>query len=310
MNYFIYLLLITLLSFDAIASSKDLTILVHENSISNKVIDDFKKNTNISVKIKTYKNISERDYLLVESNGNGFDIVMLDHASVEKYKRAGWINELTIQDYGLYNTLAWNYGSFVMLVHESVADDISTWTDFYSYCFKSDAKISVIDNPHVTINTSLIAMDFEINTGNKLYLNEIQRNYFNTCHFELNSLNSLNSFNKPLDIDYAAIMMKDDEAVYIARNSDKYAVNTPKETINWVNYLAITRSSNNHKDAKKLLDFLSLDESKIKNSKEEDTKMILNNALKNKEHNLNLSHFRDSLLSKRYTDIHYLIYVN
>jgi spermidine/putrescine-binding protein len=307
LKYFTLLSMLILSSFYASASNKDVSILVQENSFSSKIISDFEKKTGISVKLKTYRNRLERDVLLVESNGHGFDIIMLDHASVEKYKRAQWINEFTIQKNSFYNMVTWNYGSIVMLVHESVADDIKTWNDFYSHCFKSEGRISVIDNPHITVNTSLISINLEINTDNKLNLNQIKRNYFNTCHFELNSFDKYNSEWKN---DYAAIMINDDVAKKITNNIDNYVINTPKKTINWLNYLTITNSANNSRYAKKLLKYLSIDKQKNKNSKEVGTKMILNNKIDKEAYILNLSYFKDSLLSKTYTDIHYLIYVN
>jgi len=58
------------------------------------VVKDFSRRNNVEVKFSYFNSDSERDQRLTESNGRGYDLVMLNGPVIETYRKLGWLEPL------------------------------------------------------------------------------------------------------------------------------------------------------------------------------------------------------------------------
>lgn len=87
-----FLLLTT--AFAQAAESKERVFLNWPNYMDPDIIAEFKQRTGITVKQRYFDSDTARDELLLETEGKGFDVMLINGASVRILASRGWLDPL------------------------------------------------------------------------------------------------------------------------------------------------------------------------------------------------------------------------
>ena len=80
------------------AAEKVLTILNWSEYVSPDMIIAFEKKYKVKVKVVYFESDDARDKILLETDGKGFDLVLVNGAIFKSYKKRGWLQPINSED--------------------------------------------------------------------------------------------------------------------------------------------------------------------------------------------------------------------
>lgn len=258
------------------ADTGELTFLNWADYMDPEILETFRERTGISVKQIHFDSNSTRDQLLLETDGGGFDLAIVNGGSLRILARRGWlepVNESDIpgirhieprwrneyegaEDYGVpyfWGTVGIAYRSDLVPV------DVTSWTDLFRPHESLRGKLGMIDDAGDMIGAALKALGYSLNSTDKKELEAAeallreQKPYVKTYQYV-----SLDEESALVSGEVRMSMMYSGDALMVKELNDNIVYVLPEEGGNlWVDYLCILRKSTNKPAAKRFIDFLN-----------------------------------------------------
>ena len=270
----LFLLLTT--AFVQAAESKELVFLNWPNYMDPDIIAEFKQRTGITVKQSYFDSDTARDELLLETEGKGFDVMLINGASIRILASRGWLeplNELSIpnlkhvnprwrtefdkaEDFGV----PYFWGTIGIAYRQDLVPFVvSSWMDLLQPVGELRGKVSMIGDSADMIGAALKALGYSLNSTNEDEMKEAealleaQAPAVNTYRYL-----SLNEDSALLTGQVAMGMMYNGDTLMLQQYSDDVVFVLPKEGGNiWTDYLSVLSASPKKAEAKRFINFLN-----------------------------------------------------
>jgi len=286
-NYMLLILFVTLsfVVFTVHANESEVVFLTWAEYLDEEIVAEFEQKYGIKVKIVYYESDDDRDDLLIQTNGQGYDIILASGSALYKYRKQKWMAPLNtnmlpnmkyidkkwidiFQDAKGY-AVPYFWGTNGIAYREDlVAKKPVSWRDLFQPEEHEKGKISMIRSSRDMFGMSLKMLGYSMNSNNK---NEIDEAY------------KVLEKQKPFVKSYSYIRLDDKSALVKGQVSMSFAYNgdalsvmehdkrikyiTPKEGVNlWVDYLFISSSSKNSGNAYKFINYLNEPKVSAKNA--------------------------------------------
>lgn len=254
---------------------KELVILTWEDYIEPEVVSAFEKKHNATVRFVYFEEDDERDELMANSLGQGFDIVCIDDVLLEIYEKQGWITNIDATKIPnlKYIDYPWNdayqtskeysvpyfWGTVGIAYLKSKMDKPTSWMDIFQPKESLSGKILVQDTAQVIFGLALKAYNYSINSSDE---NEIKKAedllWAQKPHVAEYSPLILDE-NSQLNTGkiYAAMAYNGDALMLMEENKDIDFVIPNEGTSIWVDFFSVTRSSKHPELAHAFLNFIN-----------------------------------------------------
>jgi len=151
--------------------------------VDDGVIENFEKTRNIKIRQEYFQSSDERDEIIMNKNGKGYDVVMINGNDVVPYARKGWIvplgvkkipnlsqmNEKWVNAWPDTNKYAVPYlwGTLGIIYRSDLIDEnITSWKQFYSPKEAWRNKIMLVDIHRLGIGMALKSLGYSLNSEN------------------------------------------------------------------------------------------------------------------------------------------------
>lgn len=256
--------------------SKELVFLNWPNYMDLQILTEFEQRTGITVKQSYFDSDTARDELLLETEGKGFDVALINGASVRILAKRGWLEPLDeadipnmthidpywraaheqTEDYGV----PYFWGTIGIVYRQDLVPfTVSSWMDLLRPPEALKGKISMIDDSADLIGAALKALGYSLNSTDEEQLKEAeallraQAPAVNTYRYL-----SLNEDSALVTGQVAMSMMYSGDALMVQRYHDEIAFVLPEEGGNiWADYLSVLSASTEKAAAKQFINFLN-----------------------------------------------------
>jgi spermidine/putrescine transport system substrate-binding protein len=264
-------------------SSTELSFLNWSDYMDPELLEDFRQQTGISVKQTYYASDSNRDELLLETEGKGFDLVIVNGARIRILAKRGWlepINDTEIpnlkhiyprwrseheraEEYGVpyaWGTLGIAYRKDI------IATPVSSWMDLLRPHESMQGKIGMINDPNDMVGIALKALGYSLNSSNRDELKEAEKLLMEQAPYVKTYEYISPDENSAIVTGQVSIsMMFNGDALMVKEHNENIEYVLPDEGGNvWVDYLCILRESSNKAAARQFINFLNEPENAAK----------------------------------------------
>lgn len=270
----LYMLVIVL--FAQTAQSKELMLLNWPDYMDPDIVAEFKKRTGITVKQYYFDSDTARNALLLETGAKGFDIALINDASINLLAQHGWLEPLDqasipnlkhvdprrhselVQT--KYFGVPYFWGTVGIAYRKDLVPfSVSSWMDLLQPNEVLHGKISMIGDSRDLISVALKALGYSINSTNIQEIQEAEallkaqapsvKTYKYISRGESSAL---------VNGEIAISMMHSSYASMLQKHHDQIAFVIPKEGSNiWIDYISVLSTSNHKAEAKKFINFLN-----------------------------------------------------
>jgi spermidine/putrescine transport system substrate-binding protein len=258
------------------AESEELVFLNWPNYMDPDIIAEFAQRTGITVKQSYFDSDTARDELLLETEGKGFDVALINGASIRILAKRGWIERLDessvpnlkhidsrwrtefekAEDFGV----PYFWGTIGIVYRQDLVPfAVSSWMDLLQPVEELHGKISMIGDSADLIGAALKALGYSLNSTNEDEMKEAealleaQAPAVNTYRYL-----SLNEDSALLTGEVVISMMYNGDTRMLQQYNDNIAFVLPKEGGNiWTDYLSVLSASPRKAEAKRFINFLN-----------------------------------------------------
>ena len=255
---------------------KELVFLNWPNYMDPQILTEFEQRTGITVKQSYFDSDTARDELLLETEGKGFDVALINGASIRILAKRGWLEPLDeadipnlvhidprwrtaheqAEDYGV----PYFWGTIGIVYRQDLVPfTVSSWMDLLRPPEALQGKVSMIGDSADLIGAALKALGYSLNSTDDEQLKEAeallqaQAPAVNTYRYL-----SLNEDSALVTGQVAMSMMYSGDALVVQRYHDEIAFVLPEEGGNiWTDYLSVLSASTEKVAAKQFIDFLN-----------------------------------------------------
>lgn len=267
---------LTTVVFTQAAQAKELIFLNWANYMDPDILLEFKQRTGITVKQSYFDSDTTRDELLLETEGKGFDLVLINDASMKILAQRGWLE--TLDEQAIPNLKHINsrwrsqfeesrafgvpylWGTVGIVYRKDLVPfSVSSWMDLLRPTPELHGKISMIADSADMIGMALKALGYSLNSVNEEELNEAeallqaQAPAVKTYRYL-----SLNQDSALLSGKIIMSMMYNGDTYALQKYNENIAFVLPKEGGNiWTDYLSVLSASPRKEEAKQFINFLN-----------------------------------------------------
>lgn len=255
---------------------KELAFLNWPDYMDPEIIEEFKHRTGITVKQSYFDSDTARDELLLETEGKGFDVALINGASIRILAKRGWLERLDessvpnlkyidsrwrtefekAEDFGV----PYFWGTIGIVYRQDLVPfAVSSWMDLLRPAEQLHGKISMIGDNADLIGVALKSLGYSLNSINEKEMKEAeallqaQAPAVNTYRYP-----SLNSNSALLTGQVVMSMMYNGDVRTLQEYNDNIVFTLPKEGGNiWTDYLSVLSSSPRKAAAKRFINFLN-----------------------------------------------------
>lgn len=274
--------------FSTSAYANELVFLNWADYIDHDLVAAFEKQYQVKVKEINFENDHSRTELLLNTQGQGFDVVLVVGNMLESYQRYGWLRPLDEQsipnishiaarwrdaypaakEYGvpyLWGTLG------IVYRHDLVAENIDSWAQLYHPKPAWQSKILMTNESTELVGSALKALGYSLNSQTRAELQQaetllLEQKPLIYSKYEYPDM----SADSPLGNGKVWIsMMYNGDALTVQENNPGVDIrfSVPKEgTELWCDYLTITQASQQPELAAAFINFMNQPEHAAKNS--------------------------------------------
>ena len=185
-----FFLLVTAV-FAQTAESKELVFLNWPNYMDPEIIAEFERRTGITVKQSYFDSDTARDELLLDTEGKGFDVALINGASIRVLAKRGWLERLdessipnlkhidprwrtkfeSAEDFGV----PYFWGTIGIVYRQDLVPfAVSSWMDLLHPVEELHGKISMIGDSADMIGAALKALGYSLNSTNEDEMKEAE----------------------------------------------------------------------------------------------------------------------------------------
>ncbi len=274
----LFIILFTLFTAPATfaAESTELMFLNWAEYMDPELLVEFRQRTGITVKQTYFDADSSRDELLLESEGKGYDLAIVDGSSLRVLAKRGWLEPINsaeipnlkhiyprwrraqaqTEDFGapyFWGTVGIAYRK------DLVANPVTSWMDLFRPDESLRGRIGMIGDVKDMIGTALKALGHSLNSEDRQHLQQVeqllvaQAPYVKTYHYI-----SLDEQSALVSGEIAMSMMYNGDALMVQEHNANIAYSLPEEGGNiWIDYLCVLSGSANKPAARQFINFLN-----------------------------------------------------
>ncbi|MHC6526467.1 polyamine ABC transporter substrate-binding protein [Vibrio proteolyticus] len=266
------LLFPALLSPFAAAQSQNLNMYLWEDTLSQRVIDQWQQEHKATLTTSHFDNDDERSLLMLKGVQLPFDIVVLDNVSAQIYARQGSFIDLSDIPNRQHNSSIWNQACGTHAVpyfwgtvgyvyrKDKVTKPPQTWQEFMHPPASLTQHIGMITDSVETLLPSLYAQGASPFTGSE---DKLKQAYEDLKPFNHNVLtyeyvlSYVRSHQSAEELHMALAYSGDHYSLNRSFSGDKWAFARPQgQAFIWVDCLAVSNHSQNKSLAKSFINFL------------------------------------------------------
>jgi len=249
------------------AGEVSLKLLNWEEYMDPELLAEFQAESGVAVTEVFYESDEERDELLKQGNGEGYDLILVSGLMMEHYVRKGWLTALptaikpklatidarwwqafpAAELYAVpyfWGTLGIAYRS------DLVTRPISSWREFFNPSKELRGRLSVLNSTRETTAMALKALGYSLNTRKgQAYREAMALVEKQAPHVGSYGVLALTETSKLVTGEVSAAMIYSGDALMLQDLNENIEYVLPKEGGNiWVDYLTVS-SRSAHKEA-------------------------------------------------------------
>lgn len=277
-------LYLSLFSVSAIAESKsEVVFLTWSEYMDPELVSEFEKKFNAKIKMVYFETDDMRDDLLVQTGGRGYDLILSNGVAIEKYKKHGWIEKITVNKVPNIKHIGKKWLSIfehskdfavpffwgttgIGYRKDLVGKEIVSWQSLFKPEPRFKGKVAMIKNSQDSIGMALKMLGYSANSENQ---NEIKQ-----AESVLKAQKPFVSDYSYVNLDKSSVLVTGDAVMAMIYSGDALALKEiddnieyvlPEEGGNiWVDYILLSKYSTNKKLAYQFLNFLNKPENAAK----------------------------------------------
>ena len=271
-----HLLLLPGLSRASSTQGDELVLFNWSEYMDPELIERFENKYQVKVKQPFYDSDDIRSDMLIETNTEGYDIVIVDTPSLDVYRKAGWLEKIDASQMPNYRhidrrwidaagdsseyTVPYFWGTLGIAYRtDLLTSPPEKWMDLYQPSAELHGKIGMYENTVDLIGSALKALGYSINDTESKNLDRVeqllieQKPYVGTYQY----LN-LEEDSALVSGDIVAGMFYSGDALMVMEFSDNIEYIIPSEGSSiWIDHLVVMKSSQNKALAWKFLNFIN-----------------------------------------------------
>lgn len=283
-RFFIAFALFVTLSVNTIASAenaspssaRELIILNWSDYLDPELIEEFEQEFNVNIKEVYFENDEARDRLMLQSDGQGYDIAIVDGTTLTSYQQRGWLASIDERDVPNLqhidkrwlaahpsangHAVPYFWGTIgIAYRSDLVSDEITSWQQILSPAEELRGRIVMVDDNRDLLSPALITLGGSPNSSDPQDLEaasvllQEQRPYVREYGYV-----SLGEESELVTGDVWVAMMYSGDALVVQEHNESIEYVVPEEgTVLWVDYLAVLNASSKKALAKQFINFLN-----------------------------------------------------
>ncbi|MBF0134845.1 MAG: spermidine/putrescine ABC transporter substrate-binding protein [Magnetococcus sp. DMHC-1] len=257
------------------ARSEELVILNWAEYMDQELLAEFEKETRIHVREVFYQTEDGRDGMLAQTNGVGYDVVVVQAKDIQAYVRSKWLAPIpedkipnlthiprkwrtTYPETATYG-VPWQWGTFGIAYRKDlVKKEVTSWMDFFRPAPELKNRLMMLSDAMVMRTLAMKASGYSSNDFTEPHLQEAakllraQKPFVNTYGYL-----GLGEQSPLLTGQYWMALLFNGDAITLAKQNPNVAFSVPKEgTLLWEDCFAILEASNKKDLAAQFIDFL------------------------------------------------------
>lgn len=258
------------------ATQQELILLNWSDYIDPELIQRFEQQHGVKVREVYYESDELRDEMLLETNGEGFDIVLVSGLMVDDYRRQGWLTPLdsehipnlkqinpqwktaypSVDTYGV--PYAW--GTLGIAYRKDLVDrEITSWMELFRPDEKLKHKIGLFRSSRDLMSMALKALGYSANSTDTQEIMAAEKLLIELKPY-VNSFTyiSVNKDSSLIKGNILASMIYNGDALVLKDHFENIEYVLPEEGGNiWIDYWSVLKSSRQKELAWKFLNFMN-----------------------------------------------------
>jgi spermidine/putrescine transport system substrate-binding protein len=271
---------------NAVAEQREVVLLTWADYLDPAVAADFEAYCDCRLEQVYYENDDARDTLMVESDGAGYDVILLNGLMLHTYQHRGWLARIdgagvpnlhhvdpqlrTAFDAAEDHAVPYFWGTMGIGYREDlVGRPLRTWRDLLQPDESLQGRILMIDSMRDLLTAALKSLGASLNCTDTETLHAARDLLLTQKpHVKDYSYVSLDRRSALVTGDAAAAMLYSGDARMLQEFHGDIRFVLPEEgSLIWVDYLTISRHAANPDLALRLLDFLNRPEIAARNAR-------------------------------------------
>jgi len=304
-------ILFLVLSANSRAAENEITILNWSEYLLPDMVKAFEKKYKAKVKEVYFESDDARDRILLETNGKGFDLLLVNGAPFNSYRRQGWLQPinsksipnlrhidkhwLNIFEPAIGYSVPYFWGTLgVAYRKDLISKPITSWKQIFTPSKELQGKVLMVKSSRDLIGMGLKSLGYSSNSENLKELAEVEKLLMkHKPHVARFGYITLEKNSSLVTGEIVAATVYGGDALNVAEHNKNIVYVVPEEGGNiWVDYFALSSSSKNKPLAMKFLNFINQPEWAAKNAQE----MYLATANKSAKKYLPKEHLNDPII--------------
>lgn len=273
--FFIFLMVVSSSAFGQ-SASHELVFLNWSGYLDPGLVAKFEQRHNIKLREVYFESDDLRDEILVETDGMGYDLAIVNGAMLETYRKRGWLATATVKqipnlkyvdDYWINafegarnHAIPYFWGTLGIGYRADLVDSRpKSWMDLFRPAEQLRGKIVMLNSQRDALGMALKALGYSANSTDSHQIREAaelliaQKPYVYTYAYLVLDENSA-----LVKGDVAMAMIFNGDALMLQEHHDQIQYAVPGEGGNiWTDYLVVLQGSKNKKIAYAFIDFLN-----------------------------------------------------
>jgi spermidine/putrescine transport system substrate-binding protein len=258
------------------AEPRELVLLNWSEYLDPELVEAFEQQQGVKVREVYYDSDEERDQMMIDSDGKGYDLVLVDGTSLKSYVQRGWVAPLNERDlpnlrhvearwrsaheYAESHAVPYFWGTLGIAYRaDLVSQPMTSWKQFFIPAEELRGRIAVINDTRDLVGMTLRSLGHSLNSNdeNALAAAEVllqgQQPYVGSYEYI-----SLGEDSALVTGDIWAAMVYSGDALMVQEHNENIQYVIPSEgTGLWVDYLAVLDSSSKQDLATAFINFLN-----------------------------------------------------
>ena len=255
---------------------QELVVLNWETYLDPELVAEFEQAFNAKVRQVYFKTDNERDKLLLQSSGAGYDIAIVNGVSIEKYKQRGWLAKIdearmpnlrhihdrwrSAHNQASDYAVPYFWGTTGIAYRSDLIDtEVTSWMDLMKPPEAAKGRVAMIGDSRDLAIPALLALGFSPNSGDPAELAAARALLLEQRpHVRSYTYVSLDESSSLVTGEVTMALMWSGDALVIKEYNENINYVVPKEgTILWVDYLAILEASQKKELAADFINFMN-----------------------------------------------------
>lgn len=280
-------ILFLVLSANSRAAENEITILNWSEYLLPDMVKAFEKKYKAKVKEVYYESDDARDRILLDTQGKGFDLILVNGAVFKGYRRQGWLQPvnsklipnlrhiekrwLKIFKPAVGYSVPYFWGTLGIAYRKDlVSKPITSWKQLFNPEKELQGKILMVKSSRDLIGAGLKSLGYSTNSNNKNELKEVETLLMKhkpyVARFGYIALDNKSSL---VSGEIVAATVYGGDALSVAEHNKNITYVIPEEGGHiWVDYFALSSSAQNKSLALRFLNFINQPKWAAKNAEE------------------------------------------